>query len=121
MSTIGSTDVQVRPIQPQAPERARAEARFKGFEDLLADADINISKHAARRISRRGINVSTTQAERLISAIDTASQKGAKTSLVLMKELALVVRIPERTVVTAMSPSSMRDGFVTQIDSAIVI
>lgn len=108
-------------IQAAAPEQGTVQDREKGFEEILASADINISKHAARRLSRRGIHVSSNQAERLVAAIDTASLKGAKTSLVLMNELALVVRIPERTVVTAMSPSAMRNGLVTQIDSAVVI
>ena len=121
MNPIQPISSQVRAVGLQTSEPPKSQARTKDFEDILATADINISKHAARRLSRRGIDVSSVQADRLVSAIDTASQKGAKTSLVLMEELALVVRIPERTVVTAMSPSAMRDGIVTQIDSAIVI
>ena len=121
MNTIQPDVTQVKAIQPQALDSAKSTTRDSGFEDVLASADISISKHAARRLSRRSIDVSANTAKQLVSAIDTASQKGAKTSLVLMKELALVVRIPERTVVTAMSPSAMRNGLVTQIDSAVVI
>lgn len=121
MNTVHPVVSQIREIQPDASPKGKTEDRHKGFEDILASADIHISKHAARRLSRRDIVVSTNQAERLVTAVDTASQKGAKTSLVLMKELALVVRIPERMVVTAMSPSAMRNGWVTQIDSAVII
>ena len=78
-------------------------------------------EHAARRLSRRGIEVDSAQAQKLVTAIDRAAAKGSRTSLVLMDELALLVRIPERTVVTAMSPGAMRDGVVTQIDSAVMI
>jgi flagellar operon protein len=80
-----------------------------------------LSQHAARRLDRRGLEVSSAQAERLVSAIDRAAAKGSRTSLVLLDQLALLVRIPERTVVTAMSPDAMREGVVTRIDSAVMI
>jgi flagellar operon protein len=121
MHAIPIARPQIDPSHGTPTTESRVQSSTQEFEDVLSAADINISKHASRRMSRRHIDVNAQQAERLVSAIDSASLKGAKTSLVLMKELALVVRIPERTVVTAMSPSAMRNGLVTQIDSAVVI
>jgi hypothetical protein len=40
--------------------------------------------------------------------------------LVLLDELALLVKVPQRLVMTAMNQSAMRDGVVTRIDSAVV-
>jgi flagellar operon protein len=104
-----------------SPEATSAAQAGRVFDEVLASARVNLSQHAARRLSRRGIEVNSAQARRLVTAIDRAAAKGSRTSLVLMDELALLVRIPERTVVTAMSPGAMRDGVVTQIDSAVMI
>ena len=102
------------PAQPRTPDRL-------AFDSILAGADVTVSRHARERLDRRDIQVGAQQARRLAAAIDRAAAKGSRTSLVLLNELALLVRIPERVVVTAMSPEAMRDGVVTQIDSAVVI
>lgn len=61
------------------------------------------------------------QAARLDGGLDQLAARGSETSLVLMDEMALLVRVPQRMVVTAMSQSAMRDGVVTRIDSAVVV
>lgn len=38
-----------------------------------------------------------------------------------MKDMALIVNIPNRTVVTAMDGNAMKDNVFTQIDSAVII
>ena len=91
------------------------------FDSVLADARVTLSRHARARLERRALPVGADQAARLASAIDRAAAKGSRTSLVMLNELALLVRIPERVVMTAMSPDAMRDGVVTQIDSAVMI
>ena len=101
---------------PNSPSSARA-----AFDAALDQAQIKLSSHAEQRISRRGLTVDAEQAQRLAGGIDKAAAKGSQTSLVLMDELALLVRVPERTVVTAMAQGAMRDGVVTQIDSAVVV
>ncbi|MNP74933.1 hypothetical protein D3C76_1718910 [compost metagenome] len=53
--------------------------------------------------------------------MDKAAAKGSKESLILMKDLAFIVSVPNRTVVTAMDGNSIKDNVFTQIDSAIVI
>jgi flagellar operon protein len=55
------------------------------------------------------------------SAIDKAAAKGAKDSLILFKDMAFIVNVKNRTIVTAMEGSSMQDNVFTQIDSAVVI
>jgi flagellar operon protein len=55
------------------------------------------------------------------SAVDKAAAKGAKESLILMQDMALIVSVPNRTVVTAMDKQSMQDNVFTQIDSAVII
>ena len=63
---------------------------------------------------------------RLSEAVDRAEAKGAREALVLMPgaertdDLALVVSVKNRTVITAMDGNSIQDNVFTNIDSAVV-
>ena len=46
--------------------------------------------------------------------------RGARDSLVLLDELALVVSVRNHTVITAMDESSRRDHVFTNIDSVVI-
>ena len=96
-----------------------------GFGDFLATAlrrpmEVSFSSHAQRRLSSRGIEMSVSQMDRLVRAVDLVSEKGGRDSLVLLDDLALIVNAPSRTVVTAMDIDGMAGRIVTNIDSAIV-
>ncbi|OPA77598.1 flagellar biosynthesis protein [Paenibacillus selenitireducens] len=91
------------------------------FEDLLQSNLLRFSHHAEMRLQQRGIHLQPEQLSKLESAIDKAAAKGAKESLVVMSDMALIVNIQNRTVVTAMDNASMKDNIFTQIDSAIVL
>ena len=59
---------------------------------------------------------------KLSTAVHKAAQKGAKESLILMNnELALVVSIANKTVITAMDGPSLKDNVFTNIDSAVIV
>ncbi|WP_019910410.1 TIGR02530 family flagellar biosynthesis protein [Paenibacillus sp. HW567] len=91
------------------------------FESLLQKNMLKISNHAAKRLEQRGIELGSRQLDQISSAVDKAAAKGSKESLILMKDMALIVSVPNRTVVTAMDGSSMKDNVFTQIDSAVII
>lgn len=91
------------------------------FQDILQDKIVRISHHAEVRLQQRGISLEPDQLAKLGSAIDKAASKGAKDSLMLLDGTALIVNIPNRTVVTALDGASMKDNVFTQIDSAVVI
>lgn len=97
-----------------------APARASGFDEAFEGARLSLSKHAASRLSRRALPLDLARVKRLEAGIDKAAARGAETSLVLLDELALLVKVPQRLVLTAMSQSAMRDGVVTRIDSAVV-
>lgn len=96
-------------------------AQGSTFEELLQSNLLRFSHHAEMRLQQRGIHLQPEQLSKLESAIDQAAAKGAKESLVVMPDMALIVNIKNRTVVTAMDRDSMKDNIFTQIDSAIVI
>ncbi|THF81342.1 flagellar biosynthesis protein [Cohnella fermenti] len=93
----------------------------KSFRTLLEEARLKFSHHAAQRLEQRGIRFQPEQLDRIASAIDQAEAKGAKDSLVLYRDVAMIVNVPNRTVVTALDGTSMREHVFTQIDSAVVV
>ena len=93
----------------------------KSFQDILQSKLIRFSNHAELRLQQRGIKLDSQQLNQLESAIDKADAKGAKESLVVFKDVALIVNVKNRMVVTAMDGNQMRDNVFTQIDSAVII
>jgi flagellar operon protein len=57
---------------------------------------------------------------RLDEAVTRAGEKGANQSLVLLDNLALVVSVRNRVVITAMDDSKTSSGVFTNIDSAVI-
>ncbi|MNC69731.1 hypothetical protein D3C75_1204560 [compost metagenome] len=91
------------------------------FESVLQKNILKFSNHAAKRLEQRGIELGSRQLDQISSAVDKAAAKGSKESLILMKDMALIVSVANRTVVTAMDGNSMKDNVFTQIDSAVII
>ena len=118
-----------QPIQPirstEVKPRAAGLANTIGsFEQVLTQTmgGVKFSQHASQRLQTRNINLSNDQMNQLKSAVDKAAQKGARESLILMNnDLALVVSVTNRTVITAMDGSSIRDNVFTNIDSAVIV
>jgi flagellar operon protein len=105
--------------KPQQGEVSSAPA--KPFAQVLEDNLLKLSNHAAKRLEQRGIELKTEQMKQIGSALDKAAAKGAKESLILMQDMAFIVNVKNRTVVTAMDSESMKDNVFTQIDSAVII
>ena len=95
------------------------------FTQVLAQqlSCVQFSQHALQRLQARNITLGPIELEKLNTAVDKAAQKGAKESLVLMNDnnLALVVSVKNKTVITAMDSASMKDNIFTNIDSAVII
>lgn len=82
---------------------------------------LKISGHAQKRLDEEGVKFDDSQMENIGRAVDEAEAKGAKDALMLVRQLGLIVNIPNRTVITALSADRMSSGVVTQIDSAIMV
>lgn len=91
------------------------------FRELLQHQLVKFSRHAELRLEQRGIKLAPEQMNKLETAIDKAAAKGAKESLVLFPDLALIVNVKNRTVVTAVDGGQMKENIFTQIDSAVII
>ena len=86
-----------------------------------AAAPVKFSNHAVERMMSRGISFSKEDMGRLNEAIERASAKGSKDSLVLMNDSALIVSIKNKTVVTVMDKNALKENVFTNIDSTIVM
>jgi len=90
-------------------------------DELRARIDgIKFSAHANTRIKSRNIELTPEIIGKLEKAVSGAATKGARDSLILMKDLAFIVNIPNRTVITAMDGESIRENVFTNIDSAVI-
>jgi flagellar operon protein len=96
-------------------------------DELRRDREVKLSGHAMSRLQMRNIALSPDDMSKLREAVDRAESKGAREALVLMsrpspdQDLALVVSVRNRTVITAMEGDSLKDNVFTNIDSAVVV
>jgi flagellar operon protein len=91
------------------------------FQKLLQEQYVRFSQHAEVRLKERGIQLQPEQLDKISTAIDKVAAKGAKDALMVLNGNALIVNVPNRTVVTALDGNSMNEHIFTQIDSAIFI
>ena len=114
----------VAPLGPpgQAAPVARNRPAAEGFGEALQGAlgDLSLSRHAQHRIDRRDLSLDTATAERLNAAVHRAAEKGARTSVVMLDNLAVVVDVRQRTVVTAMNQAGGEGRVFTNIDSVVI-
>lgn len=82
--------------------------------------ELKFSKHAAGRLIDRNIELSEAQMERLQEGAKNAGQKGIKDSLVIVDELAFIVNVPNKTVVTALDSTEAGGNIFTNIDGAVI-
>jgi flagellar operon protein len=88
-------------------------------QKLNESREVKISKHAAMRLEARNINLDANRVERLKNAVDKASTKGVRDTLVVMDDVAFVVNVNARTVITAVNQSELKDNVFTHIDGAV--
>ncbi len=126
---LGTPPAAAPPAQTQRPQPGTPR-----FDQVLADvhakaaglagadkAQVKFSGHAQTRLASRHITLSDSDMAKLGEAITKAAAKGARESLVLMDKAALVVSVPNRTVITAVARGELKDNIFTNIDSALLI
>lgn len=92
----------------------------KSFDRVLLDkADqIKFSRHAAKRLETRNISISEEQKARLENAAEQAMEKGMTESLVMVDDLAFILNVRNKTIVTAVNDTA--NAVFTNIDGAII-
>ncbi len=82
---------------------------------------LKFSAHAMQRLQSRNISLTSEDVSKMNAMADKAAAKGAKSSLFIVRDVAMVVSIKNRTVITAVDSDSMKDNVFTNIDSAAII
>ncbi|MCM1245660.1 MAG: flagellar protein [Roseburia sp.] len=92
----------------------------KSFDRVLHDTadEVRFSKHAAKRLELRNISISDEQKARLEDAADQAMEKGMTESLVMVDNLAFILNVRNKTIVTAVNDTA--NAVFTNIDGAII-
>jgi flagellar operon protein len=83
--------------------------------------ELKFSAHAMQRLQSRNITLTGDDVARMNAMADKAAAKGAKQSLFILRDTAMVVSIKNRTVITAVDQDSMKENVFTNIDSAAII
>lgn len=86
-----------------------------------APTELKFSNHAIDRMRSRGIGFQPDEMQRISSAVAKAAAKGAKDTLILSGENALIVSVKNNTVVTVMDRAAMKENVFTNIDSTVVL
>ena len=99
-----------------------ATVQGKSFSDLLKfkTEELKFSAHASSRLKSRNIEVTPDIMGKLEKAVAGAEGKGARDSLIIVKDLAFIVNVPNKTVITAMDGESIKDNVFTNIDSTVI-
>jgi flagellar operon protein len=106
--------------QPSRPTTTAKPVQGPSFlETLQSVQSVRFSNHALKRLQSREINLDSENVNRLSDAIDKAEKRGGKSSLVMVDDLAFIVNIQDRRVVTALDTNERGEGVFTQIDSVV--
>lgn len=112
--------VKATPLQPNKTATSRTPLSTE-FRDMLDAKVLKFSHHAELRMQQRGIQLQPESLSKILNAVEEAATKGAQDSLIVFRDIAMIVNVPSRTVVTAMDGGQMRSNVFTQIDSAIIL
>lgn len=119
---INGVEPAQRPVVPTKPQTDSSRSFQTELESRLEqNSGVNFSAHARSRLISRSIQLTPQQVARLENGVEAAAKKGARESVVMLDNLAFVVSVPNRTVVTAVDGASREGNVFTQIDSAVIV
>ncbi len=116
-------------IKPDSTVRTPAESTqipHRSFADILSDVshekqELKFSAHAIRRIDERNVQLSATDLQRLEGGVKQVEEKGARSSLILVDDMAYIVSVKNKTVVTAVDKQASMGNVFTNIDSVAIV
>ena len=115
----------VEGLPPREPVQRPQRPGHERFSDVLEKTlekrtPLEFSAHAQARLLQNQIQLTPHQMDRLERGVGQAAKKGAKDSLIVLDNLALLVNTQKSVVITAVDGARMRDNVFTQIDSAVI-
>lgn len=101
-------------------ENAKCQADFARILEQETSS-VKFSQHAVARMQSRNLRLDQQDLRKLDEAVERIAQKGARESLVYLNDIAFVVSVKNKTVITAMDGSSAKENIFTNIDSAVIL
>lgn len=120
-STVPVTRPAGTPVQIPPTSGTSFRDVLRQTSDVAQGEPLKFSAHALARLQSRNIQLSPDDMAAMNAMADKAAAKGSKQSLFMMGDVAMVVSIKNRTVITAVDGDSMKDNVFTNIDSAAII
>lgn len=119
----------IMPLPPHEVTKAKKPVKEtipgKSFKDILQKQvelpGLVFSGHCLKRLAQHRIQLSTEQMDKLNKAVERVQAKGARDSCIVMDDMAFVVSVNNRTVVTVIQGDRMKDNVFTNIDSAVIL
>lgn len=103
-------------------QNAGAPGTFRAvLREKVASQGLRWSRHAEDRLRQAGITLDEGDQEAIGQAVSALERRGAREGLIVYGDLALVVSVRARTVITAARPERLDDGVFTQIDGAAIV
>lgn len=90
-------------------------------ESVKENQPVRFSAHAIRRLEERQLSLNDRMLERLDQGIRQLDAKGSRNSVVFMDQMAFVVSVKNKTVVTAVGMDQTKENIFTNIDSVAIV
>jgi flagellar operon protein len=122
MAEINGIKVPFKPIiTEQEASKNRVQNPQRDFESIFNEEleKVKFSNHAMTRLQSRDIKFTEAELSKIENAVERAEAKGAKDTLVMLDDTALIINIPNKTVVTAIQVEQQNDNIFTNIDSVV--
>ncbi|MGL5152446.1 MAG: TIGR02530 family flagellar biosynthesis protein [Clostridium sp.] len=94
------------------------------FKEILSktlevERGYTLSKHAEDRL--KSVNFTENDMKEIAKGFNIAEGKGAKNSVMLYKDVALIASIENRTVITAVEQGRAKENCFTNVDSVVIL
>ena len=118
------------PVVGGSPNIANTQTSKKtdssNFDDILQknlqqSNGVVFSKHAAKRVVERNIDVSEENMARLNQGMRLANEKNISDALILIDKTAFIVNVPSNTVITTKANEDMDSTVFTNINGTVII
>ncbi|MDP8224567.1 MAG: TIGR02530 family flagellar biosynthesis protein [Candidatus Lernaella stagnicola] len=115
--------------KPTAPSASTPAAKLPSDDQFRAVLDrqiqrgneVRFSAHARERLAARNVNLNSAEVGKINQAVESVAAKGGRNTLVVGADYALIVSIPNRTVITALPRGGMQENVITNIDSTVFV
>lgn len=102
-----------------APIKSRDFAAILG--DVQKKGRLQFSSHAQRRMMNREIVLNKEDLHKMEQAVNRLQKKGGSESLLLHRDVAYLISVKNRTVITAVDEERLQEHIFTNIDSAVIL